>query len=163
MKKGERLLSFSCLPAGTATVVVGIALGLAGSAAFRATLGLVLEAFFLVEVLFAFGKDELRSTILAGQCLVSHCENTSSFIIWNESFLGTTLHESGGGCQKTNQSIPYISRAVPTITRRKNVCKRMTIIFSKISVIDFSGIPDVRCFPLQGAVRECCLVRILPE
>jgi hypothetical protein len=108
-EKGERMLSLSLLPAGTATVVVGIALGLAGSAAFRATLGLVLEALFLVEVLFAFSEDELRSTVLAGKCLVSHCNIPPHSIFGMNPFLAQRSIESGGGCQKTNQSIPYIT------------------------------------------------------
>jgi hypothetical protein len=82
-----------CLPSASATVIVVVPLLFAGTTAIGATLGLVLETLFLVEGLLAFGEDERRVAVLACECLVSHCEYTSLFNIWNESFPGATLQE----------------------------------------------------------------------
>jgi hypothetical protein len=45
---------------------------LAGPAAFGATNGFVLEAFFFVESLLTFGESKLRPAILANDHLVRH-------------------------------------------------------------------------------------------
>jgi hypothetical protein len=82
-----------CLPSASATIIVVVPLLFAGTTTIRATLGLVLEALFLVESLLAFGEDECRVAVLACQCFVSHCEYTSLFNIWNESFPGAALQE----------------------------------------------------------------------
>ncbi len=92
------------LPTGTAAVALVVALCLAGTTAFRATLGFVFESLFLVESLLAFGEDEFCVAILTGKCFISHCEYTSLFNIWNESFPDTTLQRTRRGCNE-NESI----------------------------------------------------------
>jgi uncharacterized MAPEG superfamily protein len=53
-------------------ITVVVALLLSGPAAIGATQWFVFKTLFFVEFLFAFGKSELRSTILAYDDLVRH-------------------------------------------------------------------------------------------
>jgi hypothetical protein len=63
----------------SAKASTGIALLFADLAAFRATLGLVLQAFFLVKSLFAFCEYEFFVAVFANQSLVGHVGLLSLF------------------------------------------------------------------------------------
>ena len=62
---------FGRLPAVVVVTLV-VALLLSGSAAIRATEGLIGEALFSIESLFAFAEDKFNSAIFAIQCFVRH-------------------------------------------------------------------------------------------
>jgi hypothetical protein len=53
-------------------VTAAVALGFFSLSASLASNRFVLEAFFFVKSLFAFGKHEIRATVFAFQSLVCH-------------------------------------------------------------------------------------------
>jgi hypothetical protein len=62
-----------------AVIVPVISLSFSCLSACRASLGLILETFFLVERLLTFGKNKFCAAIFANYCFISHFPNLLNY------------------------------------------------------------------------------------
>jgi hypothetical protein len=79
-----------------APAAAGAALGLAGRAAFRATIGLVLEAFAREELLLSRTKNELAVTINAAQGFIC-VHYWDSFSLASDGLIGPAEYTMEAG------------------------------------------------------------------